>query len=66
MFIPQILTLFFYHEGILQKKCATDLYSSDSINGKYVCFHSKMLGFESPSGQIFYICRAFSKFINIL
>jgi hypothetical protein len=26
------------------KKCATDLYSSDSINGKYVCFHSKMLG----------------------
>ena len=56
----------FITKAFYKTKCATNLYSSDSINGKYVCFHSKMLGFESPSGQIFYICRAFSKFINIL
>jgi hypothetical protein len=24
----------FYHEGIFQKKCATDLYSSDVVNVK--------------------------------
>jgi hypothetical protein len=37
---------FFITKTFYPKKCATDLYSSDSINGKYVCFHSKMLGYE--------------------